>query len=113
MTYWIDLMKLVRIHKSVAREIKKLDSSTRVRVATMFGLLASGESMGMPLSRPMPSITNGAHELRIKDERGQYRIFYYTKMNNVLIVFHFFKKKTRATPKKELNVALERLGSML
>ncbi len=106
-------MKLVRIHKNVAKEIKKLDSLTRSRAATLFGLLASGESIGMPMSRPMPSIANGAHELRIKDERGQYRIFYYTKMSHAVIVFHFFKKKTQATPKKELDVALKRLGSML
>ncbi len=106
-------MKLVRIHKSVAKEIKKLDSSARIRVATMFRLLASGESVGMPFSRPMPNVANGVHELRIKDERGQYRIFYYTKMNDALIVFHFFRKKTQATPKKELDVALKRLGSML
>ena len=84
-----------------------------MRIAEMLDLLAQGESMGMPVSRPMPEIANGSHELRLKDESGQYRVFYYTKVSNMLLVFHFFKKKSQATPKKEVDIAQKRLRSML
>ena len=61
----------------------------------------------------MPAITHGAHELRLKDRSGQYRIFYFTKHQDAVLVFHFLKKKTEATPHHELEIARERLEEML
>lgn len=105
-------MKLVRVHKSVAKDIEKLPLELRIRIAEALDLVAHGQSVGMPLSRPMPDVAAGSFELRIKDSSGQYRVFYYTKVNDALLVFHFFKKKSQATPKKELELAKKRLGSM-
>ena len=106
-------MQTIRIHKSVAKEIKKLNPELGIRIVEILDLLAQGESIGMPLSRPMPDIAGGSHELRLKDKSGQYRVFYYTKVSNMLIVFHFFKKKSQSTPKKEIDIAQKRLRSML
>ena len=44
--------------------------------------VAEGEPIGMPRSRPMPSIEKGVHELRLRDILGQYRFFYYVKLEN-------------------------------
>ncbi len=106
-------MKPIRIHKSVAKDVEKLGLDLKIRIAEALDLLASGESLGMPISRPMPDIAIGTHELRIKDSTGQYRVFYYTKVKDALIVFHFFKKQSQTTPKKELELAQKRLGSMI
>lgn len=76
-------------------------------------ILQAGENITMPSSRPMPSIYNGVSELRIKDESGNYRIFYYIKLKNKILVFHAFQKKTQKTPTKEINTALLRLKTML
>ena len=84
-----------------------------MRLAELFDLLAHGQNLGMPVSRPMPSIENGVHELRVKDSSGQYRVFYYTKLRDEILVFHCFKKKTQATPKKELDLAKKRLKELL
>jgi len=106
-------VKAIRIHKAVAKDIKKLNMDLKLRIAEALDLLAAGESIGLPLSRPMSDIANGVHELRMKDESGQYRIFYYTKVADSLLVFHFFKKKSQKTPKKELELAEKRLRSLL
>lgn len=106
-------MKVVLLHKSVIREIEHLDFSIRRRLTELFAILAEGESVGMPLSRPMPSVENGAHELRIKDRSGNYRVFYYTKHQSAILVFHMFKKKTEKTPDREINTAKSRLKEML
>ncbi len=106
-------MKTVRIHKAVVKEVQILSVDLRIRVAELLDLLAGGHSIGMPTSRPMPDVAVGAHELRIKDTSGQYRVFYYTKVKDHILVFHFFKKKTQATPKKELNLAKKRLRSLI
>ena len=105
-------MKRIRIHKIVTKDLQSLDSDLRMRLAELLDLLAHGESLGLPASRLMPDVAVGAHELRLKDASGQYRVFYYTKVKDAILVFHFFKKKTQATPKKELNLAKKRLGSM-
>ena len=42
----------------------------KLRIAEALDILATGESIGLPLSRPMPEIANGVHELRMKDESG-------------------------------------------
>lgn len=106
-------MKAVRIHHIVADEIGKLNLGLRLRLAELLDLLSAGENLGMPVSRPMSGVASGVHELRLKDISGQYRVFYYTRLADAVLVFHFFKKKTQATPKKELSTAQKRLRSMV
>ena len=106
-------MKALRIHKQVAKEIEGLDLVTRQRLTEALALLMSGENLGMPLSRPMPVIAHGAHEIRLKDRQGQYRVFYFVKARDAVLVFHFIKKKTQATPGHEIEVAQKRLEDML
>ena len=105
--------KVIRLHQAVAKEVEKLNLKLKIRIAEIFDLLAAGEPIEMPLSRPMPVVANGVYELRIKDQSGQYRIFYYTKVKGVLVIFHFFKKKSQTTPVKELKLAQKRLRNMI
>lgn len=105
-------MKAIRIHKKVSKELEKLELSLKRELTEAFALLAEGENIGMPLSRPMPVVEHGVHELRIKDRTGQYRVFYYTKKADTILVFHFFKKKTQETPAKEIETARSRLEEM-
>ncbi len=106
-------MKGLRVHKQVSKEIDGLDLFTRQRLTELFSLLMAGESLGMPVSRPMPVIAHGAHEIRLKDHRGLYRVFYYVKAQNVVLVFHFIKKKTNTTPQQDIEVGRKRLEDML
>ncbi len=106
-------MKRIRVHKIAAKSIAKMGIDIRLRIAELLDLVAHGEGLEMPVSRPMPSIANGVHELRVKDASGQYRVFYYTKVRDEILVFHCFKKKTSATPKKELDLAKKRLKELL
>ena len=107
------IMKTILFHRDVAKQIEKLSLKLRIQVVESLDLLATGLSIGMPLSRPIPDIAHGVHELRVKDQSGQYRVFYYTKSHNSLIVFHFLKKKTQKLPVKELKLARQRLRSIL
>ena len=84
-----------------------------MKIIEYLDLLAAGKKLTMPRSRPMPKVASGVHELRIGDNRGNYRVFYYVKMEENLLVFHFFKKKTQQTPEKEMNIAKKRLEEMI
>lgn len=59
----------------------------------------------------MPVVEHGVHELRIKDHTGQFRVFYFTKEANAILVFHLFKKKTQETP-QEIETGKKRLKEM-
>ena len=106
-------MKVIRIHKRVCKELEKLDFSLKRQLTELLGLLAEGENLGMPISRPMSIVERGVYELRIKDRSGQYRVFYYIKKTDVIFVFHFYKKKTQEVPLQEVETAKNRLKEML
>ena len=56
-----------------------------------------GELLGLPPSRPMPSIGPGCHELRIVDGKVSWWIVYHIAADAVVIL-DVFKKQTEATP---------------
>ena len=106
-------MKAIRLHKKVVKDLEKVDLSMKRQMAELFALLSEGENLSMPISRPMPVVEHGVHELRIKDRTGQYRVFYYTKKIDAILIFHFFKKKTQETSRQEIETAKSRLKEML
>lgn len=61
----------------------------------------------------MNNIAQGVHEIREKDTDGIYRVFYYLKIVDRILVFHAFQKKTQKTPKKEIEIAKKRLREYL
>jgi phage-related protein len=75
--------------------------------------LQKGKKLSMPLSRPMSSVASGVEELRVKDRSGAYRVFYYTKLVDSVLIFHAFVKKTQRTPPDEIALAQKRLKEML
>jgi phage-related protein len=75
--------------------------------------LQKGKSLSMPLSRAMASIAPGVEELRVRDRTGAYRVFYYTKLADSVLIFHAFAKKTQKTPPNEIALAQKRLKEML
>lgn len=83
----------------VAGEIKTPPFSLEARVAAgaLLRALQDGETLGMPQSRPMPSIGPGCHELRIPDENTIHRVFYATRPD-AIVLLGVVTKKTRATP---------------
>lgn len=67
-----------------------------------------GEKLGMPHSRPMPSIGTRCHELRINDKDGTWRIMYRID-TDAIILLEVFSKKTSATPKTVIQICQQRL----
>jgi len=72
-----------------------------------------GESLAMPNARPMPAVSPGVSELRVKGEDGVFRVFYYTASRKGVLVFHAFEKKTQRTPPLEIELARKRLKELL
>jgi len=67
----------------------------------------------MPLSRPMPHVASGTHELRVMGKKSSVRVFNFVKLAEAILVFHAFQKKTQKTPKREMALGQQRLKEVL
>jgi len=80
-------------------EIKTPPFSAKARIEAGFLLrrIQRGESIGMPHSRPMPSIGRRCHELRVRDVGAAWRIMYRID-DDAIVIADVFSKKTTKTP---------------
>ena len=83
-------------------------SAARIEAGMALRRLQRGDSLSMPISRPMPSIGARCHELRIRDRDANWRILYRIDTDAIVIVA-VFAKTTRATPPHHLQTAKARL----
>ncbi len=83
-------------------------SEARIEAGTLLGRLQQGENLGLPHSRPMPSVGPRCHELRIRDEKMEWRIIYRIDPDAILVV-EVFGKKTRTTPRAVIKTCQRRL----
>jgi len=83
--------------------------SARIETGVLCRQLQEGKSLGLPHSRPMPSIGNHCHELRLRDADRNWRIIYRTDDDAILII-EVFQKTTRTTPKDIIAICKKRLS---
>ena len=83
--------------------------TARIEAGFLLRQLQQGEYLGLPHSRPMPSVGTHCHELRIRDQDKNWRIIYRIDQDAVVIV-EVFSKTTRTTPKTVIDVCQKRLA---
>ncbi len=103
---------MIVVVEACKREVRRLPRLIREDLADALARLNEGHALSMPLSRPMPSIAAGVHELRLKDRSGAYRTVYALRKAGMIYVLHAFKKATRTTPKKNIDLAKQRLSEI-
>jgi len=82
--------------------------AARLEAGYLLRRLQRAETLGMPHSRPLPSIGARCHELRINDERMTWRIIYRID-SDAIVILEVFSKKSRTTPKAIIDVCKRRL----
>jgi phage-related protein len=55
--------------------------------------------------KPFDEVGEGTREIRIKDERGIYRVMYVAKFEEAIYVLHCFQKKTQSTSTQDKTIA--------
>jgi phage-related protein len=85
-------------------------AEARVEAGVLLRRLQRGESLGMPASRPMPSIGKRCHELRVRDKDHNWRIMYRVD-DDAIVILEVFAKKTGQTPKRVIEKCAARLRS--
>ena len=61
--------------------------------------------------KPMSTVGSGVREIRIH-AGGAFRLVYVAKLEEAIYVLHAFEKKTRQTPKREIDLARSRLAAV-
>jgi phage-related protein len=94
----------------LAGEIKTppFSGEARIEAGMLLRRLQCGEKVGLPHSRPMPSIGRRCHELRIPDADVTWRIVYRLD-SDAVIIGEVFPEKTGATPKQVIDTCKRRL----
>ncbi|MBV9887059.1 MAG: type II toxin-antitoxin system RelE/ParE family toxin [Acidobacteria bacterium] len=106
-------MKDAIFHPAAIAAVRSFPDAVRREFGKLLFDLQSGETLGMPMSRPMPSVGKGVHELRLRDRSGIYRAFYFTRDLRGILIFHAFVKKSQSTPAHDLEMGRRRLKEML
>jgi phage-related protein len=91
-------------------EIKTPPFSAAARLETglLLRRLQQGARLGMPHSRPMPSVGRRCHELRIVDPGKTWRIVYRADPDAIIIA-DVFQKTTQQTPARVVADCARRL----
>ena len=97
---------LVWLHGEV--KTPPFSKPARIEAGFLLRRLQKGDSLGLPWSRPMRSIGPRCHELRIADEKANWRILYRIDSDAIVIV-EVFRKKTRKTPEAVIEISKRRL----
>lgn len=97
---------LVWLHGEV--KTPPFTKEARLEAGLLLRRLQKGEKIGLPHSRPMPSVGARCHELRINDEDSIWRIMYRIDAD-AIVILEVFKKKSAKTPKRVLDVCKLRL----
>ncbi|HET9982019.1 MAG TPA: type II toxin-antitoxin system RelE/ParE family toxin [Longimicrobiales bacterium] len=85
-----------------------LPAAARLEAGLLLRRLQRGESLGLPHSRPVPSVGRRCHELRIQDEAQTWRIVYRADAD-AIVILEVFSKKTQQTPRAVIESSRERL----
>jgi phage-related protein len=80
----------------------------RLEAGYLLRLLQRRETIGMPHSRPMPTVGSRCHELRIQDEQQIWRIIYRIDPDAIVLA-EVFSKKTAKTPMGTIELCRKRL----
>lgn len=91
-------------------EIKTPPFSTEARVeaGVLLRQLQRGQMLTLPHARPMPSIGQRCHELRVPDRDATWRVVYRIDPDAIVIV-GVFSKKTAQTPQRVIDACQRRL----
>lgn len=107
MTWEVDFYEDTDGSRPVEEFFETLPDEHLGKVLQMTRLL---RERGPDLPFPYSSQVEGKlRELRVQAGKARYRILYYGDRNRVFILLHAFRKRTEQIPKRDKQLALERM----
>ena len=63
--------------------------------------------------KPMKTVGPGVREIRVRGAAGAFRVIYIAALADAVYVLHAFQKKSRATSKRDLDLAAARFKELM
>ena len=104
--------KVITLNKEVDNELEMLDVTFQAKFLHIAEMLENfgPENVKEPYCK---ALGNKLWEIRMKGRPGIARAIYVTIKNKKIVILHAFVKKTQQTPKKAINIALNRLKEVI
>ena len=112
MSQWnVEFYKFPNGNSPILDWFRAQDPKVKAKLARIFDLLQEqGTAVGKPYVAPLE---DKLYEIRIEQDTNIYRVLYVAYAGKRFILLHGFQKKTQKTPKKELDLAKERMKTFL
>ena len=104
---------MIKALKPCESELARFPETIREDIADLLIRLDFGQTLSLPISRPMPSIGKRVHELRLCDRSGEYRLIYLIAGKGNIWLIHAFKKKSEKTAKNDIQICKNRLKQII
>ena len=86
--------------------------------------MACGREIGFQIERlqrglepddwkPLKAVGAGVREISVRETSGSYRVIYVATFAEAVFVLHAFQKKTRATAKRDIDLAQARFRMLV
>jgi phage-related protein len=103
--------KPVEFRGDSLKDLKRFPESARRRAGQQIDLLQIGRDPDD--WKPMTTVGPGVREIRIRDERGIYRVIYVARLAGAVFVLHCFQKQTQKTSKADIDLATHRYKELV
>jgi phage-related protein len=108
---WYDGPKELVFRGDSLAALKLFSVSARKVAGRQLELVQMGHDPGD--WKPMKAVGAGVREIRLRDDRGIYRVIYVAKFADRIFVLHCFQKKTQKTSKADIDLASRRHKELL
>ena len=61
----------------------------------------------------MSTVGRGVQEIRVREQRGAFRVIYPARLPEAVYVLHCFEKKTQRTPVRDIETARQRFSELM
>ncbi len=61
----------------------------------------------------MSTVGTGVQDIRVRDDSSAYRVLYVARLEKAVYVLHSFQKKTRATSRRDTDLAQKRFRELM
>ncbi len=63
--------------------------------------------------KPMLSVGLGVNEIRVREDRGAFRVIYVARFAEAVYVLHAFQKTAQKTPKQDIDLTRRRFRDLV
>ncbi len=98
---------------SCQKELSKFPKEILKDILAIVDKLDKGYRLSMPIVRATPSVGKNISEIRLRDKKGAYRVFYYLSKKEAIYIVHAFKKKSQKTPRRNIELIRKRIQKFL